>query len=502
MRTPIFPMTRMTTLAVLAATALAAQVARADGLTSAQLNNMLAAGMTAPMAGALSQVAGQPNGLAALNAQAQLVAAPTLAPLRQQLWQSVMPFWGEAVAPAQTTQLTLGENFSLDGRFTAIQLIFANPGTAVTLPAVTVAPSASAGSRTTPVDAAGNTIGWTAVSLGGASAIALPAGTAARPSLTLSDPLPLQSLARSDGGSYALLYTRVLSPASGTSWTADYLTDLAPLLSLSAYTSASGGRSVALYFGGGDFVSQPAVATLLTDANAAIGTTFSYVAGVRYLSPDRVVTIMGCGDSLTAGFSTQSGYAGFGLQASVALSRQLGIGVSYVAHGYPGQSSADFAANCRTAANLLHPAVVTLPVDSPNDWTGVGNTASGTAAPAATAAQDTVRIAMQQRALDLADTVLSYGGLPVLLTPIPFAGYDAAGQYGAERAQAGAFARLLSARGGLVLDAQAILSGYVPSAARVPTLPATCLAPDGAHLNDACQGRLGAALAQALMPRL
>lgn len=489
-------------LAVMAAAGWPPGGALADGLTSAQLNSMLAAGMSAPIASALSQVAGQPNGLAGLNAQAQVAAASALPPLRQQLWQAVMPFWGEAIAPAQSTQLTLGEDFSLDGRFTAIQLIFANPGNAVTLPAVMVAPSASAASKTTPVDAGGNTVGWTAVSLGGASAITLAAGTASRPSLTLSDPLPLQSLARSDGGAFSLLYTRVLSPASGTSWTASYLTDLAPLLSLAAYASASGGRNVALYFGGGDLVSTPAVANVLTDANAALGTTFSYVAGVRYLSPDRVVTIMGCGDSLTAGFSTASGYAGFGLQASVALSRQLGIGVSYVAHGYPGQSSADFTANCRTAATLLHPAVVTLPIDSPNDWTGVSNTASGTASATAAAAQDAVRIAMQQRALDLADTVLSYGGLPVLVTPIPFAGYDAAAQYGAERAQGGAFARLLSPRGGLVLDAQAIISGYVPSSSRPPSLPANCIAADGAHLNDACQGMLGTALARALVPRL
>ena len=450
-----------------------------------------------------------------LNTQGQLAAAPALPPIRQQLWQAAMPFWGVSVAPAQTTQFTLGEDFSLDGRFIAIQLILANPAAAVTLPSVRVAPSATAASVTTPRDGSGGTVTWSTVTCGGSASCSLPAGSAAQPSLTLSDPLPIQSLARTDGGKFSLLYTRLLTPATNASWQAGYLSSGMGSLDLTAYATASGGRSVGLYYGGGDFVSSQAAANVLVDSNAVLGSTYSYVAGVRYLSPDRVVTIMGCGDSLTAGFATASGYAGFGLQASVALSNRLGIGVSYVAHGYPGQTSTDFIANCRTAVTLLHPAAVTLPVDSPNDWTGVSNVASGATQAAATAAQDPVRIAMQQRALDLADTVLSYGGLPVLVTPIPFAGYskdnpsapytggyDAASQYGAQRALAGAFARTLSARAGIVLDAQRIISGYVPTTSTVPVLPKSCIAADYAHLSDTCQGNLATALVSALIPRL
>ena len=99
---------------------------------------------------------GVPNGIGALNGQGQSSAAPALAPIRQQLWQSQVPFWNFTYAAAQTTQSTGGIDFSLDGSFTAVQLILANPGGATTLPSLIAAPSASAASKTTPVDASGN----------------------------------------------------------------------------------------------------------------------------------------------------------------------------------------------------------------------------------------------------------------------------------------------------------------------------------------------------------
>lgn len=469
----------------------AAEATNATAITAAQTT------ASAAIPKASINVAG---GTPSLNSQNQVVQQSALPTIKPFFWQSTLPFWGALYASAQSTQLTSGMNFSVDGQFTAIQLIFANPGSSVTLPAVRVASSASNASLTTPVDSSGNTMSWTTVTSNGSSSITLPAGTLAQPALSLSDVIPMQSLTRTDGGTFSLVYTRTLSPATGTSWTPNILID-GTGLSLSAYNTAAGGRNVGFYYGGGDFASSQTVANVLNDSNATTTAVYTYVAGIRYLSPNRVVTIMGCGDSLTAGFKTTSGYDGFGLQAAVTLANNLGIGVSYVAHGYPSQSTPDILANCKAAADLLKPAVVTFPIDSPNDWTGVANSESTTAAAALTA-QEPVRIAMQMRALDMANTVDGYGGLPVIVTPIPFAGYDAANTYGSERVLAGNFARALSTRGGLVLDAQSIISGYTPTTSNLPTLPSSCLASDNAHLNDTCQGTIATSLVTQLTPRL
>lgn len=409
------------------------------------------------------------------------------------LWQVQMPFWGLiSSATAISSPYTVGEDFSLDGPFTSVQLILANTSlSAQTLGGVLVAPSASLASKSNPVDQNGNTVAFTPETLSGSATITLPgAASATQPSVTALDPIPLESLARTDGGAFALLNTRVLVK-SGTNLTAGAIPVNFPY---AQYASDAGGREIHKYEIAADYVTTPAGLTDTTAGNYVdgAGQQFVYVVGVRFLSPSRVVTLMGVGDSLTAGALTATGFSGFGLRTATALSNQLGTGVSYEAHGYSGQVSADFVQNALNLIAIAPPSILTIPIDSPNDYTGLTT-------PAAIAA---ARAAMEQRILNLVDTSIQKGILPVVLSPIPFGTYDTAATYGPSRVISGNFARLVTQRGALVLDAQSIISGYVPTAANLPTLPAGLTASDGNHLNDAGQSLLASYLTALLAPRV
>lgn len=442
-----------------------------------------------------AQSLGRGGSLGPAPATLQQVLGPKILP---RLWQTQMPFWGlsHAVAPTNNSPLTIGEDFSVDGPFTAFRLILANPGAAQQLGAIRASVSASNSSVTTPVDGSGNPLTWLTVTVGGVANPTLPAATVigstnGQPSLTLTDIIPAESLPRTDGGKFVLIYTRLLGPSSGNMDVGQIYGTSGTAPTLAQYALDSGGRKVSTYYAGGDFTSVPAVQTLLTDNNAQLNSPYAYVAGVQYLSPQRQVTIMGCGDSLTAGFVTMSGYDGFGLQAAVKLSNQLGVGVSYVAHGYPGQSTSDVAANCKAAISLLQPQVVTIPIDSPNDYTGV---TQGSAAVA------TTRTSAETNMMGAMDAALASKAVVIGLTPIPFGVYDASNQYGASRAISGAYARMLTGRGVMLIDPQQILLGSVPTATNLPTLPVSCLASDSAHLTDACQGKIAAPIVSALAP--
>ena len=419
-------------------------------------------------------------------------ALPNKQPLIQESsWQTSIPFWGmpHVSQAVGSTVLTFGEDFAVDGTFSAVQLVFQNTGSYVqTLGAVDVSSSASYSKIVTPVDANGTALTWIPVTVNGSTSITLPAAsTTVQPSLTLSDIIPMKSLARTDGGTKSLIFTRYLSPAAGQKFDTGIMSGAA---FFTQYANDSGGRSVQAYFGGGDFVSTNQ--KRLTDTNAAIGNLYNYVVGVRFLSSTRSVTIMGAGDSLTTGLKTRSGYNGFGLQATVRLAKSTGLSFNYEAHGYPAQHSTDFVASAIALINLAPPNVLTVTIDSPNDYTGV----TGAANIAAT------RLAMQTRIMSLVDYAQSKGIMVALLSPIPFATYDTVANYGIDRVKSGDFVRHLTVRDMVVVDAQTIISGFMPTQTNLPILPLRDVADDGAHLSDVAQGYIATVLAQKLMPYL
>ena len=411
--------------------------------------------------------------------------------VQSRTWQSLIPFWGPVAASYNNNSvMTYGADFSVEGPYTAVQLILANRGTtAITLPNLAVAPSAQMTDTVTPHDASGNAVPFTAVTCNGGATCALaPSASATREQITLSDVIPLTSLPRTDGGAYPLVFTRVAMPAN-TAYTAGVVL----AANITAYNQISGVRPFAAYYAGGDFVSSTAAQGLLTTNNAALGPDYNVVVGVRYLSPARIDTVMGCGDSLTAGFQTTSGYDGFGLQASIALSASHGVGVSYVAHGFPGTIDTDYLTDCAQAVSLLQPQIVTIPSDSPNNLT---LNAPGTAATAASF------ISMPANALGMVNTALANNVLPVIETPIPFGAYDTTANYGIGRQKIGTIIRAANQRNVPVLDIQSIISGFVPTPTRLQALPAQYAAPDNAHINDAGHGLIAQSLAALLGSRL
>ncbi len=464
----------------------------AHPITLNTVSDILEAGSRAIAAGAaIGRVGDQPltSGVAiVINAGVMAAATPTIATapmpkLRPSLGVPYMPFSYVSGLYAGGTQYTFGVNLQFERPFTGVKLLLANYTTTTqTLAGVCVASSASAASPTTPVDTTGATTTWTAVTFGGSATPTLAAAAlASEPSYLLSDLLPIESFARTDGSPFSLLYTRVLSASSG------YSVPAASNALVAAINTVDGGRLLPGYSAAGDYVSTAAKQASLTDGLAPTAFAFTYVVGAVFYSESRCIGLMGAGDSLTQGGLTVSGYNGFPRIAVNALSAGA-CGVSLVDGGWIGQTVALFCARARAllAAGFI-PHVMTIPIDSPNDYLDNPGYLP--------------RQAQEATVLSLVDYAESLGVVVILLTSIPFmeSGADIAG---AQRVISSTKLRALAQRGVLVLDAQAIICGYVPTAARPAVTPASMIASDGSHLNDIGQGLLGGALRNVVAPLL
>ena len=137
--------------------------------------------------------------------------------LRSSIGVPYMPFSYVSGLYTFGSQYTFGTNFNLERPFTGVRILFANYSTtAQTLAGFCVASSASTASRTTPVDTTGAPAAWTSGTVGGAAAVALPAApSTAVPAYLLSDLIPIESYARTDGSPFSALFVRVLSATSG-----------------------------------------------------------------------------------------------------------------------------------------------------------------------------------------------------------------------------------------------------------------------------------------------
>ena len=133
------------------------------------------------------------------------------------------------------------------------------------------------------------------------------------------------------------------------------------------------------------------------------------------------------------------------------------------------------------------PHILTIPIDSPNDYLSNPGFLP--------------RAAQEATVLALVDYALSLGVVVVLVTSIPFmqAGADIAG---GQRIISSAKLRALSQRGVAVLDAQQIINGSIPTAMTPAVTPGVWLASDSSHLDGAGQQALGVALQALLTPLL
>ncbi len=404
-----------------------------------------------------------------------------LLPHRASLFTSHLPVLN---APTSTGSYlaTFGSNFQLERSFEAVQLILANYGTvAVTLTGVCAAPSSAVADTVTPVGPTGTASPWTAVTFSGSTTPTIPAGVFGRPALLLSDVMPIESVTRTDGSSFFALFTRCGCPASG--WTVPGLSAAA----LPLFNAAAGGRTLSGSACAGDAAS--ANQTNLTAANTVTNGPNGYVVGVRFLSPQRVITLASFGDSLTQGLLTGSGFNGYGRIAAQALSnttKNSTVGVSFVDGGWSGEPVTSICnrANDLFAAGIV-PDIVTVPIDSPNDYI-LSPTGSG-------------RLVQAAQIYALADKFMNAGATVVLLTSLPYMS-SGADIFGAQRAVSSAVVRALARRGAVVFDPTTLVCGYTPTPTMPAVTPAGYLASDGAHINEAAHKMLGAALAGLLSP--
>jgi len=417
-------------------------------------------------------------GLSAAEYEAALAGLPRPVPtLRSGLLNSHIAVSENSGVLTNSGTLTLGANFRLETPFVGVRLILANYGAAVTLPNLAVAASSDAVSVTVPNDGKGGVAPWLPVTTGGTTSATLPAGTTAQPTYTLSDIVSLESIDPTDGLGTWHIKTRVLCPASGWS-----------LAQAPGPTMADAeGRSFQFWYASADYVSSPALIANLTDTAsglALVQNTF-LVAGVQFYSGTRCISIASFGDSLTRGFGgAADGYGGYGRLAARTLT-SAACGVSYVDGSFSGQITELFAARALYMLNQgIVPHVLTIPIDSPNGYSSAD------------------RVNMERVVMDVVNKALSLGVLVVLLTSIPFGG-TVADPNNASRIISSAKVRKLAARGVLVMDAAALLCGFIPTISQPAILPAGLVSTTASpHINDAGQHVLSNALVALLQPVL
>jgi hypothetical protein len=280
-----------------------------------------------------------------------------------------------------------------------------------TIQGAIIAPSASVTSPINPVDASGNPVSWIPVTFNNAG---LPLTLAAQldaeddqagaddttqvlfeppingsvwpdgPRLksqkyTYSDWIPIKSLARTDvPGGYPIIMHRVKfeGPISLTQAVSD------------ADHLLMDGHQVRAYANAGDCVATPAnfVSTTLTDIATPI---------LQYITTHPVVSLAVAGDS------TQTPTANHVSLTALAISTDENP-VEFFAGGTGGFDAEAYCGNMRRLAPHLKLSIVFIEVRSANGILGVADAESDWATATA-----------------LADTVRGYGGIPVLMTPIP-----------------------------------------------------------------------------------
>ena len=407
-----------------------------------------------------------------------LPLTPPRTPIRRSRWLT-QKWFGAASFGTAGGNYTFGQVATLEAPFEAIQLIVGNPTTSpMTYDAFGIAAQATLSGPNgfaVPVDGSGAVQGFTPVTWGGAAAAVIPAGTAAQPTYLISDPIPLESIARSDGGTLPLLNIRtfISTPSSMLS-----------LIQVAAFNANRlQGRCVHDYLVQG---SNAIASAAVQPKNLDVG--YMPVVGIRYLSTRTGVTLMAMGDSLTQGQFTSSQFNAWGLKAAEILSTPLAP-VSFANEGVGGQTTDVFQARGRTAIALYNPDIVAIPPWSPNNQEGVSGSN---------------RLGMLAQALETAAIAEAAGATPIIETAWPWAGVATS----ASEITTSGIVRSLTDATNRVLDVQKILLGGIPQVGAQIQMPVPYSAYPvpgsqvNVHLNDTGTLVIGQALAAMLRPDL
>lgn len=200
---------------------------------------------------------------------------------------------------------------------------------------------------------------WVDFTFSSASSVTQAAGSAARPSITMSDWMPINSVDRTDGGIFPLLHIRIYQPASNANISKLSNTSLTWL-----QTAADGRIYRAMYKDGSDMVATKSNFTSPADAPRFVP------FAIRYRARGAVRTLMCVGDSIAAGYGASNLCDGYTNKLRQALS-STAAPVEFCNLGWAGQASVDYY---KRALDILSSGIVPTwllyHAYSPNDSAG------------------------------------------------------------------------------------------------------------------------------------
>lgn len=227
--------------------------------------------------------------------------------------------------PGADTKLTHGLLADVEAPFDAVSLIVQN-----TTASVLTWGNAKVSSVRQVALAQGNIAETLNVTFNGASSVAVPAGSVTNPTFVVSDPAPLNSVARSDGGTRPLLLL-----------TAETTTATDGSTQLGSWYRGVGDNTTKTHEGGRVLAAVTVVGSIAPSAMpmSAAGTDASsaLVGFVYWARGVKVLTVMEAGNSLTAGNTLPTANRGHLIRAVEAVSSPEAP-VEYMVAGLPGQS--------------------------------------------------------------------------------------------------------------------------------------------------------------------
>lgn len=275
---------------------------------------------------------------------------------------------------------------ALEQHFDAVRIGFynANTATAATLKcAVAVGPDAS--------NKTGAGLTWINGTFAGAATVTPAAASdAANPPLTWTDWIAINSVPRTDGGKFPLLYVESFVASGGGNTTVHGTAG-----SIATITNDPAGRIGWTFSVTGDSVG----ATVSSPARDV--TNFGVI---QYLARGKVITVAAFGDSITAGSSAVRAYQSWAYKACAQLSDNYGMSIQYANCGWAGQTTAQILTRLTYNLPLMTPDVVLIPAFSPND------ASPPTAASIA---------AQRSNLVQAVNLCRQYGAIPIIWTGIP-----------------------------------------------------------------------------------
>lgn len=216
--------------------------------------------------------------------------------------------------------------------------------------------------------AAGTQNGWVPVTWGGAAAIDIPAGSLSRPSLVMSDWMPLSSIARVDGGALPLVLARTYyanrTVAAFTA--ANQAAAVAIDESLRPFEWANTAQS------GVDGVTNPAsmTSTWSTATAGVVSRIFCLVFRCRkdarclMFVGDSIMRGLGGAGDLTSNVAANH-TSGWATSAALAIAANSRIGLMNLSVG--GQTSSKYTQRALDMLALFKPSDIVFAVYTPND---------------------------------------------------------------------------------------------------------------------------------------